>query len=85
MRFEEAYAGWQERRLTQEEAALLLGVCARTFRRYIDRFEKRGGEWRIAHRQVVYDWSKIEPIAAEYPNEQFEHGKRSREDASYRR
>ena len=30
MRFEEAYGGWQERRLTQEEAARLLGVCERT-------------------------------------------------------
>ena len=36
MRFEEAYGGWQERRLTQEEAARLLGVCERTFRRYVD-------------------------------------------------
>lgn len=26
MRFEEAYGGWQARRLTQEEAARLLGV-----------------------------------------------------------
>jgi len=42
MRFEEAYGGWQERRLTQEEAARLLGVCARTFRRYVDRFEEEG-------------------------------------------
>ena len=24
--------------------------------RYIDRFEKRDGEWRIAKRVVVYDW-----------------------------
>ena len=30
MRFEEAYGGWQERRLTQEEAARLLGVPADT-------------------------------------------------------
>jgi hypothetical protein len=37
MRFEEAYEGWQERRLTQEEAARLLGVCERSFRRYVDR------------------------------------------------
>jgi hypothetical protein len=29
MRFEEAYEGWQARRLTQEEAARLLGVCER--------------------------------------------------------
>ena len=24
--------------------------------RYLDRFEKRGDEWRIAARTVVYDW-----------------------------
>ena len=42
MRFEEAFRGWTERRLTQEEAAQLLGVCARTFRRYIDRYEEDG-------------------------------------------
>ena len=42
MRFEEAYEGWQARRLTQEEAARLLGVCERTFRRYVDRFEEEG-------------------------------------------
>lgn len=24
--------------------------------RYLDRFERRGGEWRIAQRTVVYDW-----------------------------
>lgn len=42
MRFEEAYEGWQARRLTQEEAARLLGVHERTFRRYIDRFEDEG-------------------------------------------
>ncbi|MBW2142166.1 MAG: hypothetical protein JRG97_14065, partial [Deltaproteobacteria bacterium] len=40
MRFEEAYYGWQERRLTQDEAACLPGVCARTFRRYINRYEE---------------------------------------------
>jgi predicted DNA-binding transcriptional regulator YafY len=42
MRFEEAYGGWQQGRLTQEEAARLLGVCERTFRRYIDRYEDEG-------------------------------------------
>jgi hypothetical protein len=24
--------------------------------RYLDRFEQRGGEWRVADRTVVYDW-----------------------------
>ena len=42
MRFEEAYGGWQARRLTQEEAARLLGVCERTFRRHVDRYEDEG-------------------------------------------
>lgn len=42
MRFQEAYAGWQASRLTQEEAARLLGVHERTFRRYIDRYEEEG-------------------------------------------
>jgi hypothetical protein len=26
--------------------------------RYIDRFEKRGDEWRIAARTVMYDWMR---------------------------
>lgn len=39
IRFEEEYEGWQTRRLTQEEAAQLLGAHEQTFRRYIDRFE----------------------------------------------
>lgn len=37
MRFTEAYGGWQGGRLTQADAAQLLGVCERTFRRYIHR------------------------------------------------
>jgi hypothetical protein len=24
--------------------------------RYLDRFERRGGQWRVAERTVVYDW-----------------------------
>jgi len=42
MRWDEAYNGWQDKRLTQEEAAQLLGVCDRTFRRHIDRYEEEG-------------------------------------------
>jgi hypothetical protein len=42
MRFEEAYGVWKEGRLTQEEAAFVLGVCTRTFRRYVCRYEEEG-------------------------------------------
>ena len=44
MRFEETYGVWTEGRLNQEEAARILGVCTRTFRRYIDRYEESGME-----------------------------------------
>src|SRR5450631_3151784 len=50
MRFEEAYAGWQAGRLRREEAARLLGVCERSFRRYIDRYEEDGLQGLIDHR-----------------------------------
>ena len=44
MRFEEIYGTWTERHLTQEEAARMLGVCSRTFRRHINRYEEEGLE-----------------------------------------
>ena len=44
MRFKEVYGNWQKDRLTQAEAALILGVTDRTFRRYIDRYEESGLE-----------------------------------------
>jgi transposase len=42
MRFEEVYSRWTESRLTQEEAAQILGVCDRTFRRYVERYDEEG-------------------------------------------
>ena len=40
MRFKEAYEGWHARELTQNEAARLLGMCDRSFRRYLARYEE---------------------------------------------
>ena len=37
MRFDEAYSGRQQGRLTQEDAVRLSDVCEWTFRRHIDR------------------------------------------------
>lgn len=42
MRFQEAYEGWSQGRLTQTEAAMLLGQCERSFRRHIERYEADG-------------------------------------------
>ncbi len=42
MRFDEAYEGWNEGRLTQAEAGQMLGMCERSFRRYLSRYEADG-------------------------------------------
>ena len=62
MLFEEAHSVWTERRLTQEEAAQLLGVSARTFRRWSARYEEDGIEGlrdrrlsRASHRAAPVD------------------------------
>jgi hypothetical protein len=62
MRFEEAYTGWQAGRLTQEEAARILGVCERSFRRYAQRYESGGLEAlvdkrlsQLSHRRAPVD------------------------------
>ena len=50
MRCEEAYEGWEGGRLSQMEAARLLGVSDRTFRRYVERYEDGGLEALVDHR-----------------------------------
>jgi len=44
MRFEELYGQWTESKLTQEEAARILGVRDRTFRRYCRSYEEEGAQ-----------------------------------------
>lgn len=39
--------------------------------RYADRFEKRGGEWRVADRTVIYDWVEEQPVPAGGERERF--------------
>jgi len=61
-RFQEAYDGWSEKRLSQEEAARILGVSDRTFRRYVERYDDGGMEAlhdqrisRASHRRAPVD------------------------------
>ena len=64
MRFEEAYQGWQQGRLSQSEAATLLGVHERTFRRYVVRYEDEGLQGLIDHRleQVSHRKAPVDEV-----------------------
>ena len=66
MRFEESYEGWKKGRLTQEEAARLLGVCERTFRRYLVRYEEEGMEGLADRRleQVSHRCAPVDEVMA---------------------
>lgn len=49
--------------------------------RYLDRFEKRGGEWRVARRMVVYDW--IRPLGSPEGTEAQRFGPRVPQGAAF--
>lgn len=54
--------------------------------RYLDRFERRDGYWKIRHRQVVMDWHRDEPAAVDFDDPRFEglgRGGRHPEDPVY--
>lgn len=52
--------------------------------RYLDKLTKRNGEWLIIKRVVVRDWSTTEKVEGSYYKaEDFEPGKRSKEDLAY--
>ncbi len=66
MRFEEAYHGWTESRFTQEEAARLLGVSDRTFRRYLLQYKAQGLDGLIDKRleQVSHKKAPVDEVIA---------------------
>lgn len=55
--------------------------------RYVDRMEKRGEEWRIAERRVLYDWFRFLDGSADWTRgllgDPLPMGKRHPEDPSY--
>ena len=54
--------------------------------RYIDRFARRDGVWRIASRVVVHDWSASTVLSDEsfpLPMDSFVQGRRDRSDLVY--
>jgi hypothetical protein len=55
--------------------------------RYLDRFERRAGRWAIVHRDVIFDWSRVEPETGKFwdkhPAKPFLFGRRGAEDPLY--
>ena len=54
--------------------------------RYLDRFERRDGAWKIAHRGAVYDWSTAAPSSDIWDREAmpaYSFGARGTADPSY--
>jgi ketosteroid isomerase-like protein len=52
--------------------------------RYLDRVEKRNGEWKIAHRRVVFSPCHVLTVTEDYPMWDGTIIEGGREDASYR-
>jgi len=62
MKFKRVYTGWKTKTMTQEQAAEILGVSARTFRRYIYKYDEDGLEGlydkriiKASHRRAPVD------------------------------
>ena len=51
--------------------------------RYIDRMECREGDWRIARRVLVLDWTRTDPVGDGPPDPQVPRAQRDRSDLSY--
>jgi len=51
--------------------------------RYLDRFEKRDGEWRIAHRLLVCDWEKAETTERAPAHDRYTAGGRYPDDPAF--
>ena len=66
MRFAEVYSEWNESRLNQEEAAQVLGICDRTFRRYVNRYEGMGSEGLLDKRltQASFRRAPVDEVMA---------------------
>ena len=53
--------------------------------RYVDRLERRDGEWRIAARIVLADSNKVDAVESCWLGDDLQPSRRDRTDPSYRR
>ena len=61
MQFLEVFTIWTEGRLGQQDAARMLGVCDRTFRRYIERYQEDGLEG-LADKRLTQASARKAPV-----------------------
>ncbi len=59
------------------------GILERFGGRYVDRFERRNGEWRIAHRLSIREWDAKEHIEPAFAAGRFTEGRRDHTDPAY--
>ena len=74
MRFKEAFDGWTQGRLTQAEAALLLGQCERSFRRHIERYEADGLEGLLDKRLSQISRRRASRVEADHVVQLYKSG-----------
>lgn len=51
--------------------------------RYVDRFERRNGDWRIADRICIHEWDAKERVELAWAPGRFTEGNRDRTDPAY--
>jgi transposase len=61
MQFLDVLSIWTEGRLVQEDAARMLGICDRTFRRYIERYQEEGLEG-LADKRLTQASTRKAPV-----------------------
>ena len=63
------------------------GIDATIGGRYLDTFTRQDGRWAIKHRDVIFDWSRMDPETekfwAKHPAAEFLYGKRGPADPLY--
>lgn len=63
------------------------GIDAAIGGRYLDKFERRDGRWAIVHRDVIFDWSRMDAETAKFwdrhPAKPFLFGQRGADDPLY--
>lgn len=53
--------------------------------RYVDRFERLDGEWRIARRTVVVEWNRLDEVDAKGFHPDYVRGRRGPDDLVFQR